>query len=168
MTVHHPHGPQGQHPAVWVTQAYPAVLQSALNRHGGIPAAVRELVLQELHHRTPGELRERIERRFYARFSNLSGTGIAERADDIAYDLAAPPECRDPRCEDGWHLDADHGCPLCRQRRIDIQLVPAVRPPATPEHQEEMAHLVRQQIRTARSTARHVHPSRRSTGADGG
>ncbi len=72
----HPRYPQGQHPAVWVTQAYPTVLQAALARHGGIPHAVRELVLQQLHHRTPGELRERIERRFFARFSHLPGGEI--------------------------------------------------------------------------------------------
>ena len=49
----HPPGPQGQHPAMWVTQAYPPVMQAALARHGGLPVSVRQLVLGEPHHRPP-------------------------------------------------------------------------------------------------------------------
>ncbi|MET9396058.1 hypothetical protein [Kitasatospora sp. NPDC002965] len=83
MTVH-PRGPQGQLPAVWVTESYPPVLRAALTSRSGIPVAARELVIEQLGHRTPGELRERVERRFFARFSHLPSGEITERADEIA------------------------------------------------------------------------------------
>ncbi|MFG2844189.1 hypothetical protein ACGF12_13605 [Kitasatospora sp. NPDC048296] len=160
MNVRHTAGPQGQHPGVWVTQAYPPVLLSALQRRGGIPAAVREAVLDQLRHRSPATLRERIERRWFTRFNHLPAGEVAQRADDIAFDLVAAPHCPDPRCEDGWLLDQyddASGCPRCRRRRIEVTLYePAAHPPSTPEHQQHMAARIRDQIRTTRSTARHV------------
>ncbi|MFJ5120960.1 hypothetical protein [Kitasatospora sp. NPDC088548] len=152
-------GPQGLHPGVWVTQAYPPVLAAALGRRGGIPVAVREAVLDQLRYRSPAALRERIERRWWADFGHLPAGAVAERADDIALALVAAPGCPDPRCEDGWLLDQDDaagGCPRCRRRRIEVTLAPALAPPSTPEHQQRMAARIRDQIRTSRSTARHV------------
>ncbi|MDH6129366.1 hypothetical protein [Kitasatospora sp. GP82] len=159
MTVSHPPGPQGQHPAVWVTQAYPPVLQAALARHGGLPASVRQLVLHELHHRTPAELRERIERRWYARFSHLPAGEIADRADEIALDLAAAPACLDPRCEDGWQLDADHGCPRCRQRLVNTNALPLDGEPASTATAAAAVASIRRTILLSR-TATHAHQSK--------
>ncbi|MFJ4679267.1 hypothetical protein [Kitasatospora sp. NPDC088783] len=161
MTVHQPHtaGPQGRHPAVWVTDALPPVLQAALARRGGIPRSVRETVLDQLYHRSAGELRERIERRWSARFSHLDAGRIAENADEIALDLVAAPSCPEPRCEDGWLLDEHDsagGCPRCRRRRIESNALPADAPPAAPARQRAAAQQIRQQLRLTRSAVRHV------------
>ncbi|MFB7383158.1 hypothetical protein ACFC6U_39750 [Kitasatospora purpeofusca] len=147
--------PQGLHPGVWVTQAYPPVLAAALQRRGGIPVAVREAVLDQLGHRSPATLRERIERRWWARWSHLPAGEIAERADDIAYALVAEPGCPEPRCEDGWLLDTDHGCPRCRQRTVDTAAVAPAGPPAARTTVAAAAAAIRQTILTSRTAAHH-------------
>ncbi|MFE0457758.1 hypothetical protein ACFW1A_00675 [Kitasatospora sp. NPDC058965] len=160
MNMRHTAGPaQGQHPGVWVTQAYPPVLLTALQRRGGIPVAVREVVLDQLRHRTPAQLRERLERRFFAAYAHLPAGHIAERADEIAYALLVAPACPEPRCEDGWLLDADHGCPRCRQRRVETAATAPAGPPATRATVTAAAAECRRTILSSR-TAAHQQQSR--------
>ncbi|WP_030272957.1 hypothetical protein [Streptomyces sp. NRRL B-24484] len=157
MTANHQAGPQGQYPAVWVAGAYPSVLLAVLGQHGGIPQAMRESILRQLHegHRSPAELRERIERRWWSTYSHLPAGDIAERADEIALALVAAPPCSIARCEDGWHLDADRGCPQCRQRHIDTDALPATGPAASSEHIAATAAAIRRTIRASRTSAHH-------------
>ncbi|MEY9877941.1 glutaredoxin [Streptacidiphilus sp. MAP12-33] len=105
----------GQLPAVWVLQAMPGPLTEALRQHGGVPNNVFRLVDQQLQYRTAVELRERIERRWYKLFSNLTGPELVQRGDQIAWDLLAPNDCSSPACEDGWLRDDSGSCPQCRK-----------------------------------------------------
>jgi hypothetical protein len=144
---------------VWVTQAYPAPLLSALARLGGIPSTVKTVVLDQLEHRTPALLRERIERRYYLHYAQLTGAELLVRADEIALALVAPGPCPEPRCEDGWLLDdADRagGCPHCRHRRMDANMLPADGPPAAATQVHRYAAQIRQRLRQDRSATRHV------------
>jgi hypothetical protein len=102
---------------VWVVEGYPPVLLTALTERGGVPPAVWHTVLEQLEQRSAAQLRERTERRWFLRFSHLTGPELAQRADELALALVAPGECRDPRCEDGWLLDFATSCPRCRPTR---------------------------------------------------
>ncbi|GAA3011868.1 hypothetical protein GCM10020229_24110 [Kitasatospora albolonga] len=158
----YPRGPQGQRPDVWVTEAFPPALQRALAARGGVPVPVHDLVLHQLHQRTPAELRERIERRWYLRFSQLTAAQITERTDEIALDLIAPGTCPDPWCEDGWLLDQHdtaRGCPRCRHRTVDTTALPADGAPASAGTVTAAVASIRHSILLARTTS-HARQSR--------
>ncbi|MEU9132223.1 hypothetical protein AB0D08_29630 [Kitasatospora sp. NPDC048540] len=104
----------GSNPVDWVTSHYPRPLRIALERRGGIPHTARNTVVRQLGRRTPEQLRERIERRWYQRFAHLSAPELLERADDIAVQLVELPDCEvSDRCEDGWLLDEEANCTWC-------------------------------------------------------
>jgi hypothetical protein len=110
-----PYLAQGRDPATWVLEAIPRPLRTVLEQRGGIPHAVRLTAHQQLDVRSPEQLRERIERRWYERFSHLPGAELAERADGIALELVAAAGCEvSVMCEDGWLLDQDAVCSWCR------------------------------------------------------
>lgn len=104
--------PEGLPVGLWVVDAYPGALLRALQQRGGIPPAVRDVVTAELAHHTPESLRLRIERRWNARYWQLTGPEIAQRCDELAVALIEGGPCAG-RCEDGWLYDADRSCPLC-------------------------------------------------------
>ncbi len=144
-----PYMPQGQHPAVWVTEGLPGPLLAALVRRGGIPHDVRTLVLDQLGQRSADDLRLRAERRWYQRYSNLTGPEIADRADRLAYELLAPSGCEVALCEDGWLLD-DSGSCRCRPARPVIDTTGGEgtgRPRSSPEFVTEMVAALRTQRR---------------------
>lgn len=153
-----------QHPAAWVTEGLPGALKDALVQRGGIPHRVRELVLDQLQYRTATELRDRIERRWFLRFSNLTGPEIAQRADTIVYELLAAGDCTSLHCEDGWLRDDSGSCPKCRKNRSQFNMRPedlAVDRRASPEFAAQVAAALRQERRQKygmpRSTrSRHV------------
>ncbi|GGV45760.1 hypothetical protein GCM10010495_74220 [Kitasatospora herbaricolor] len=149
--------PPGQHPAVWVTEGLPGPLLAALVRHGGIPHTVRTLVIDQLKHRGPEDLRLRAERRWFQRYSHLTGPEIAERADRLAYDLLAPSGCEVAQCEDGWLLDDSGGCHRCRIRRtvVDTTLAePSGGPRSSPEYVTDVVAAMRAQRRRTHGTPR--------------
>ncbi|MFJ6140550.1 hypothetical protein [Kitasatospora sp. NPDC092286] len=113
---------RGQDPVTWVTEGYPRVLLGILNKLGGLPHVVRPLIHHELASRTPAQLRERIERRWYLHYAQLSKPELTDRADIIAEDLVRSSDCPEPRCEDGWLLDHNRSCVRCRPGRTEVHL----------------------------------------------
>lgn len=105
----------GQSPATWVVQGMPGPLGEVLGKRGGVPHNVFRLIDQQLQYRSADELRDRIERRWFGRFSNLTGPELQERADQIAWDLLVPGDCPAADCEDGWLRDDSGSCPQCRK-----------------------------------------------------
>lgn len=150
--------PDGQHPGMWVTHAFVPVLRDALDHRGGIPHAVRTAVLAQLdpgaaNHRSAALLRERVERRWFKRFAQLPRPEIIERADEIALALVDAPTCSDPRCEDGWHLDTDSGCPRCRHRHVNTNALAPTGPAASSQHVAAAAASIRRVIVDSRTSA---------------
>ena len=87
---------------------------------GTAPAAAVEMIRAELQIRTAGQLVERIERRWHARWSHLplravgdSGDRAGYGPDDVAVWLVAPGRCGGG-CEQGWMLGTGDPCPRCR------------------------------------------------------
>ncbi|WP_405363334.1 hypothetical protein OG535_38225 [Kitasatospora sp. NBC_00085] len=104
----------GQHPAVWVGAAIPSPLMAALGKRGGIPQTVRGEIGRQLEGGvSPQRLRDRVERRWFLRYSHLTGEALLSRADEIALELVLPPQCPRGVCEDGWLLDDTGSCPEC-------------------------------------------------------
>jgi len=148
---------QGQHPGAWVAEGFPTPLLTALKGLGGIPHGVRPVILSELERRSPSELRERIERRWYLRYSNLTGPEITDRADEIAIALVQPSGCPEPRCEDGWLLDSGSSCGLCRPSRSRFDARPEdlrLDGPTTPGYGSQTAAALRDQIRRTHGVPR--------------
>ncbi|RAG85908.1 hypothetical protein DN069_09020 [Streptacidiphilus pinicola] len=135
---------------MWVLQAMPGPLTEVLGRRGGVPHTVVRLVEQQLLCRTADELRERIERRWFKLFSNLSGPELVRRGDQLAWDLLAPGECPSPACEDGWLRDDSGSCPRCRKASSVIHMTDVDQrdaPPASPQYAAMMAEGMRDQRR---------------------
>ncbi|MFJ2776915.1 hypothetical protein [Kitasatospora sp. NPDC087315] len=104
----------GQHPATWVGAAIPRPLMVALEKRGGIPHTVRGEIGRQIEGGVaPQRLRDRVERRWFLRYSHLTGEALLSRADDIALELVLPPQCPRGACEDGWLLDDSGSCPEC-------------------------------------------------------
>ncbi|WP_052434951.1 hypothetical protein [Streptacidiphilus melanogenes] len=141
----------GQSPSVWVLQAIPGPLSEALTRHGGgVPHSVFRLVEQQLQYRTAVELRERVERRWFKLFSSLTGPELAERADQVAWDLLAPGDCLSPSCEDGWLRDDSGSCPHCRKASSVFHMTgedQSDAPAASPQYAAMMAEAMRDERR---------------------
>jgi len=122
--VERPYLAHGQHPAVWVAAAIPGPLMRALEKHGGVPHAVRQDIAAQLADGVPGALlRERVERRWFERYAHLTGRELLERADEIALGLVAAPECP-LGCEDGWVVEESRVCAWCRPNGtvVDVRL----------------------------------------------
>ncbi|GHH67808.1 hypothetical protein GCM10018781_23650 [Kitasatospora indigofera] len=128
----------------------PLLALAALVRHGGIPQTVRVLVIDQFAHRGPEDLRLRVERRWFQRYSHPTGPEIAQRADHLAYDLLAPSGCEMAQCEDGWLLDDSGGCHRCRTRRtvVDTTLVePSAGPRSSPGYVTDVVAAMQAQRR---------------------
>ncbi|MFD9685179.1 hypothetical protein ACFWXO_05385 [Kitasatospora sp. NPDC059088] len=153
-----PYLSRGTSPTTWVTEGYPAPLLHVLSKAGGLPHTVPALVRQELEHRRPAELRERIERRWYLRYSNLSRPELEARADEIAVELIQPSDCPDPKCEDGSLLENSSSCPHCRPSRTRFDIHPEHLPDgnarASIETVARVAALIRAQMRQTHGVPR--------------
>jgi hypothetical protein len=140
----------GQSPATWVVQAMPGPLGEALGKRGGVPHNVFRLIDQQLQFRSADELRERIERRWFGRFSHLTGRELRERADQIAWDLLVPGDCPAADCEDGWLRDDSGSCPQCRKGGSVLHMTgedQGVAPVASPRYAGQVLEGMRDQRR---------------------
>jgi hypothetical protein len=140
----------GQSPAVWVLQAMPSPLTEVLAKRGGVPHNVLRLAEQQLQYRTAVELRERIERRWFKFFSNLTGPELGQRGDKIAWDLLTPGDCSSPNCEDGWLRDDSGSCPQCRKTSSVFHMTNEDQrdaPTATPQYAAMMTEAMRDERR---------------------
>ncbi|MEY9844098.1 hypothetical protein [Streptacidiphilus sp. MAP5-3] len=140
----------GQSPAVWVLQAMPGPLTEVLGKRGGVPHNVFRLVDQQLQYRTAAELRDRIERRWFKLFSNLTQPELKARADQIAWDLVAPGDCPAPECEDGWLRDDSGSCPHCRKPSSVFHMTGEDHrdaPSASPRYAAQLAEAMRDERR---------------------
>ncbi|MER6677492.1 hypothetical protein [Streptomyces sp. NPDC000983] len=89
--------------------------------HGRVPAAVYQTVVAELQRRTPQQMTDRVERRWYRRWAHAlrergeDGTQARWGTDEIALQLVAPASCPVPDCEDGVLLSSEQVCAHCQQ-----------------------------------------------------
>ncbi|WP_165953792.1 hypothetical protein [Streptomyces sp. 8K308] len=100
-----------------VLAALPEKLLLACGRTA--PPTVVATIRAELAHHTPGQLAERIERRWYGSWNSRPLTRESDNRqdgygpDDVAVWLLAPHPCR-ARCDDGWDpANSDRRCPHC-------------------------------------------------------
>jgi hypothetical protein len=115
---------------------------------GSLPAYLLAAIRTELAYRTPAQLAERIERRWWNRWSNQpirSNPAVkapGHSPDHVAYWLVAPTDCT-ARCEDGFQAhDTALPCPACRR-----EPVPEPKPtPATSDHAAACAAAIRAQL----------------------
>ncbi|MFJ5927625.1 hypothetical protein ACIQF6_34020 [Kitasatospora sp. NPDC092948] len=110
---------------MWVTEAYPTVLCGILNQHeGGLPREVPEIIWEQLQqgYRTPAQLRNRVEQRWFLRYSNLTRSELRKRADEIAIALVVPSQCPNPDCEDGVLLTSARTCGRCLPARSEFHM----------------------------------------------
>jgi hypothetical protein len=154
---------QGRDPVAWVTEAFARPLLAALEQRGGVPHSVRSVVGQQLTVRSPAQLRERVERRWFERFAHLSGQALLERADEIAVDLVAAPGCElSVWCEDGWLLDEDMVCMWCRPSGTVFDMTEedgSEGRRSSPETAARMAAEIRASMRLTRRRPRSRWPS---------
>jgi hypothetical protein len=134
-----------------VTDALPSPLARALEKRGGVPRSARACIDEQLAQGVPAQrLRDRIERRWFMHYSNLTAREIGPRADDLALELVAPTGCR-PDCEDGSLLDDSRSCPDCTTPRTQIAFTGDDRGPrATEDGYRQAAAGIRQEMRTGR------------------
>jgi hypothetical protein len=140
----------GQSQAVWVLQAMPGPLIEVLGQRGGVPHNVFRLVEEQLQYRTAVELRERIERRWFKFFSNLTGPELGQWGDQVAWELLAPGDCPSPNCEDGWLRDDSGSCPQCRKASSVVHMTDEDHrgaPTATPQYAAMMTEAMRDERR---------------------
>ncbi|GAA1073402.1 MULTISPECIES: hypothetical protein [Kitasatospora] len=151
---------RGQDPAVWAAAAVPGPLMRALDQRGGLPHTVRQDIARQLAEGTPAtRLRDRMERRWWERYAQLTAPELLQRADDIALDLVAAPTCP-LGCEDGWLPDESRVCPWCRPNNTVIDVAPDEEPAGRrlePEEQARRAAEVRAAMRAGR---RYPRPAR--------
>ncbi|MFJ1706063.1 hypothetical protein [Kitasatospora sp. NPDC088346] len=143
-------------PAAWVARYFPRPLLAALEQRGGIPHTVRTLITRQLAVRTPEQLRDRIERRWFQRFSGTAGPALLDGADTIAARLVEEPGCEvSVRCEDGWLLDEDANCTWCRPSGTEFYLEdPDAGRRSSPETVTRMAGEIRARMRQGRRSLR--------------
>ncbi|MDJ0373111.1 hypothetical protein QMK19_26485 [Streptomyces sp. H10-C2] len=123
---------------------------------GGAPDAAIDVIRDELEYRSARHLIERIERRWWQKWSHrpLSFSGADDWAaygpGDVAVWLVAPTPCP-ARCEDGWMTnDPDQQCPTChppRPHRVFVEPLSA--------HAQDMAATARSVVRAAQSPRAH-------------
>ncbi|MCZ4098012.1 hypothetical protein [Streptomyces sp. H39-C1] len=122
---------------------------------GMAPANVMRLIRAELEYRTPQQLIDRIERRWWGGWSNRpltdagdEGSWEAYGPDNVALWLVTPTQC-DGDCEDGWVRDnPDEQCPVCHPPRPHRPLV------------EPMSPVAEDMMATARSVVRDTQAPR--------
>ncbi|MFJ9520643.1 hypothetical protein ACIRPK_20625 [Kitasatospora sp. NPDC101801] len=153
-----PYLARGMNPVSWVTEGFPPVLLHVLAKNsGGLPPDVPALVHDQLAVRTPAEMRERIERRWYLLYSGLHNGELKKRADEIAVALVRPGNCTDPNCEDGDLRDERGTCVLCRPSRSEFNMraedIPDGRR-SSPETVARAAASIRAQLRRTHGTSR--------------
>lgn len=88
---------------------------------GKVPHSFRVAVVGELGNRTPGQLADRVARRWVRhRFQSdlLTGKGIGN-AYAVLQSLVRAGECPDAGCEDGVMVDTGVDCRACEQRNAD-------------------------------------------------
>ncbi|MFD7735863.1 hypothetical protein ACFV6F_36435 [Kitasatospora phosalacinea] len=115
----------GRDPVQWVMAHYPGPLMSVLAEyHGGLPSDVRAIIADQLSRRVRSaeRLADRIEQRWFLRYSRLTRDELRRRADEIAVALVVPSECSDPDCEDGLLLTGSRTCRLCLPARSEINM----------------------------------------------
>jgi hypothetical protein len=111
---------------------------------------VYRLIQQLLGQRTAAELRDRIERRWFGRYSNLTGPELETRADKIAWELLVPGSCPAPDCEDGWLRDDSGSCPRCRKASSVVHMTGEDHvdaPPAAPQYAAQIVEAMHDQRR---------------------
>jgi hypothetical protein len=103
--------------AVW--QTLPTALTEQLADHEA--PRIADAIAQELTHRTPDQLTERITRHWaYWRYKLAAGLVRSPAA--IAFRLIRRDfDCPDVRCEDRWQLDLDDDCKACELRAEEIR-----------------------------------------------
>ncbi|MEV6424701.1 hypothetical protein AB0M67_34185, partial [Streptomyces sp. NPDC051662] len=82
-------------------------------------ATVYQTVLAELTRRTPQQLTDRVERRWYGRWARAlrdkdEDGRLRWSADEIALQLLASAACPVAQCEDGMLHNSDQACQQCR------------------------------------------------------
>jgi hypothetical protein len=96
----------------------------------------------------PQAIRDRLERRWFLRYSNLTGRDLLERADDIAMLLVEPASCPAQRCDDGWLIDDSGSCPVCRPNGTTVHFTGSDRGErATPAAYQRAAAGIRSRLR---------------------
>ncbi|MET7643203.1 hypothetical protein ABZS83_06065 [Streptomyces sp. NPDC005426] len=102
-------------PVGYLLQALPPQLVREFR--GRYPNELVALIRRELGRRTPGQLLDRVERRWNARWSHTlqekDEEGRRRQPLEIAEQLLRPPLCAEPRCEDGRLITTDSPCPRC-------------------------------------------------------
>ncbi|MFD6417310.1 hypothetical protein [Streptomyces sp. NPDC060194] len=148
----------GGEPVAFVLRRMPHPLLDAMA--GRVPAAVHATIRAELAHRTPQQLSDRVERRWYGRWAHALRARdeegrLVRGPDEIAVQLVAPGPCPAPACEDGVVLGTDRTCPRCArpEHRAD---------PAPPPRPDDRA---RREALTAMRAAVMESPHRTSNGA---
>ncbi|MFH9959033.1 hypothetical protein ACH4OX_33120 [Streptomyces roseolus] len=146
-------------------QSFPQPLLQALGHR--VPNRIYDLLYDELDHRTPAQLFDRIERRWHTRWSHA----IHERDEDnrrrwspheIAEFLVGRGPCQNPACEDG-HLIADSTpCPYCQHPEHRFTPTTPDTPPSS-EHARRTAAQIRQMLVSTR-TDRNKRPGMRRPG----
>ncbi|MEC4015366.1 hypothetical protein [Streptomyces sp. H27-D2] len=112
----------------------PDAMMQALGHR--LPRSVPETIRDQLAHRSPQQLYERIERRWYSRWSHALTEKDAEgrrrwHPDEVAVCLVRAGWCQAAGCEDGRLLDADCSCPACSQP--EHRFTPGQGRPASPQ-----------------------------------
>lgn len=114
----HPPVRPGRDPVAFVLGRMPRSLMNAL--HGRVSAAVYQTVLAELRRRSPQQLTDRLERRWYQRWAHALGETDENKrprwgADEFALNLMAPAARPVADCEDGMITNSDLFCRYCQQ-----------------------------------------------------
>ncbi|GGV45767.1 hypothetical protein GCM10010495_74230 [Kitasatospora herbaricolor] len=112
-----------------VVDALPADLRQLAERPLPVKVPVRplgDLIREQLCERTPGQLAERIARRWIQHrweekcHSAMAGEPLRSGV-GIAVELLKAPECSHPRCEDGTDIDTKAPCRVCPERRENFR-----------------------------------------------
>ncbi|WP_406458218.1 hypothetical protein OG782_35570 [Streptomyces sp. NBC_00876] len=105
----------GADPIGYLFHALPAPLIREFGAR--FPNELVELIRRELRRRTPDQLRDRVERRWHARWSHTlqekDEDGRRRKPLEIAEQLLRPGLCAESRCEDGRLVTDDTPCPRC-------------------------------------------------------
>lgn len=108
-------GSAGADPIGYLFHALPAPLIREFGAR--FPNELVELIRRELRRRTPDQLRDRVERRWHARWSHTlqekDEDGRRRKPLEIAEQLLRPGLCAESRCEDGRLVTDDTPCPRC-------------------------------------------------------